>query len=172
MINTRQIPTALSVVSYIFLIWGILAIVGIIGNAIKGSLHLDFNILGFWIFVGLRRYSPGWRACALIFIWIVMIACAAAFTYGLFGHGPAFIKIFGKRYADIPVIWFSIFAAAFFYSNSGCIEFSHDQISGACFMMNHELRPGPALEPTPWTPSDSRETTGYCFSVGRGSYGR
>ena len=114
MTNTRPIPTALSVISYVFLVWGILAVIGIIGKAVRGSFYLDFNILGFWIFAGLRRYSPGWRTCALVFIWLTMIACAVGFIYGLFGHGPAFIKIFGKRYTDIPVISVSIFAAVFF----------------------------------------------------------
>jgi hypothetical protein len=114
MTNTRQIPTALSAVSYVFLILGILAFIGIVGSAIRGSFHLDFNILGFWIFAGLRRYSPGWRTCALVFIWVTMIVCAAGVIYGFVGHGPAFIKFFGKRYMDIPVISVSIFAAVFF----------------------------------------------------------
>jgi hypothetical protein len=113
MTNTCRIPTALSVVSYIFLGLGVLAAVGIIGSAVRGSLDLDFNILGFWIFAGLRRYSPGWRTCALVFIWLVMIVCAATFVYGFFGNGPAFIKIFGKRYADIPFIWVSVTSAVF-----------------------------------------------------------
>jgi hypothetical protein len=114
MTNTRQIPVALSVVSYVFLVLGILAFIGILGSAIRGSFYLDFNILDFWIFSGLRRYSLGWRTCALVFIWIMMLGCVAGFIYGFFGHGPAFIKIFGKRYTDIPVIWVSIFAAVFF----------------------------------------------------------
>jgi hypothetical protein len=114
MTNTRQLPTALSVVSYIFLVWGILAVIGVVGNALRGSFYLDFNILGFWIFFGLRRYSVPWRTCALVFIWLVMIGCAAAFVYGFVGDSPAFIKIFGKRYANIPVIWVSIVSAMFF----------------------------------------------------------
>ena len=114
MTNTRQIPTALSVVSYAFLALGILSLIGIVGSAIRGSFYLDFNILGFWIFAGLRRYSLPWRTCALVFIWLTMIGCAIGFIYGFFGHGPAFIKVFGNRYTDIPVIWISIFAVIFF----------------------------------------------------------
>src|SRR4051812_3852623 len=108
MTNTRQIPTALSAVSYVFLASGILAFIGIAGSAIRGSFLLDFNILGFWIFTGLRRYSVGWRTCALVSIWLTMIVCAVGFVYGFFGHDPAYINIFGKRYTDIPVIWISI----------------------------------------------------------------
>jgi len=114
MTNTRQIPTALSVVSYAFLALGILSFIGIVGSAIRGSFYLDFNILGFWIFAGLRRYSLGWRTCALFFIWLTMIGCAVGFVYGFFGHGPTYIKIFDMRYADIPAISISIVAAVFF----------------------------------------------------------
>ena len=114
MTNTRQIPTGLSVVSYLFFAMGILALVDIIGGAFMGSLNLDFNILGLWVCGGLRRYSPGWRTCALVFIWLDMIASAIGFVYGFVGRGPVFIKIFGQRYADIPVIWVSVVAVIFF----------------------------------------------------------
>ena len=114
MTNTRQIPIGLSVVSYVFFAMGILALVDIIGGAFRGSLNLDFNILGLWICAGLRRYSSGWRTCALVFLWLDMIALAVCLVYGFLGSGPAFIKIFGQRYADIPVIWVSGVAVIFF----------------------------------------------------------
>jgi len=40
---------------------------------LNGSLYFQFNILGFWIYFGLRRYSTGWRTCALVLIWIQLI---------------------------------------------------------------------------------------------------
>jgi len=114
MTNTRQIPTPLSVVSYLFLLMGIMAAIGIIGELTQGSIRLDFDLLGFWIFFGLRRYSQGWRTCALSFIWLQLIALPIVFVYGFFGSGPAFIKIFGVRYADIPIIWVSVVSAVLF----------------------------------------------------------
>jgi hypothetical protein len=113
MTNTRQIPTALSVVSYLFFAMGILALVDMIGSAFRGSFNLDFNLLGLWICAGLRRYSLGWRTCALVFVWLDMIALAFCLVYGFVGRGPAFIKIFGQHYADIPVIWVSVTAMIF-----------------------------------------------------------
>ena len=114
MTNERNIPTPLSVVSYLFLLLGVISGVEILVGATKGSFRFDFGILGLCMFFGLRRYSPGWRTCALVFIWVGMIGMAYAFVYGFFGSGPAFIKILGRRYADIPVIWVSVVAAAFF----------------------------------------------------------
>jgi len=114
MTQKRHIPTSLAVVSFLFLFLGILSAVEIIGEATKGSLQLDFGVLGIGIFFGLRRFSPGWRRCALVFIWLGMITLAVFFVYGFVGHGPAFIKVFGQRHADIPVIWVSVVAAVFF----------------------------------------------------------
>lgn len=114
MTQQRNLPKSLSVVSYLFLLMGIGAVIEILSELTQGSFHLDFDVLGFGIFFGLRRYSQGWRTCALVFIWLWLIALPIVFVYGLVGHGPAFIKIFDKRYADIPVIWVSIFSALFF----------------------------------------------------------
>jgi hypothetical protein len=115
MTGTRQIPTALSVTSYAFFVLGILALIGIIVNATRNSFILDFNILGFWICAGLRRYSQGWRTCALVYICLTMIACAFGVLYGFVDHGPVCVKILGKQYKDIPVTWVSIFSAVYFF---------------------------------------------------------
>jgi hypothetical protein len=110
----RNIPTPLSVVSYLFLLMGIMSVAEIIGELTSGSFRFDFGVLGIGIFFGLRRYSAGWRRCALWFIWLGMIGLAVAFVYGFLGNGPAFIQVFGKRYADIPVISLTVVATVFF----------------------------------------------------------
>ena len=114
MTQERKISTSLSVVSYLFLVMGIMAVIGIFSAFIQGSFHFDFDVLGFWIFYGLRRYSQGWRTCALVFIWLCLITTPIGFFYGFFGSGPVFIKIFGRHYADISVIWISVVSAVFF----------------------------------------------------------
>jgi len=110
----RSIPKSLSVVSYLFLFEGVMAVIRVLGELTQGSFHLDFDILGFWVFWGLRRYSQGWRTCALVFVGFRLIELPIVFIYGFFGSGPAFIKIFGWHYADIPVIWISIVSAGVF----------------------------------------------------------
>ncbi len=81
----RNIPTPLSVVSYLFLLMGIMSVAEIIGELTSGSFRFDFGVLGIGIFFGLRRYSAGWRRCALWFIWLGMIGLAVAFVYGFLG---------------------------------------------------------------------------------------
>lgn len=114
MTDTRPIPVTLSVVSYVFLALAIFAVVGMLGSALRGSIHLDLNVLGFWIFLGLRRYSVTAHTGALILIWITMIACAFGFIFGIFGHGTTFITVFGRHYAEVRSFWLSIIAAIYF----------------------------------------------------------
>jgi hypothetical protein len=73
MTNGRQIPTVLSVVSYLFLIMAVLSVIDIAVSASRGHIHPNFGFLGLWVFDGLRRYSRMWRTCALVFIWLGFI---------------------------------------------------------------------------------------------------
>ena len=114
MTSQRQIPSTLSVVSYVFLAFGILAVIETIGHLMNHSVNVDLNILGLWIFAGLRRYSTGWRTCALVFIWPYLLGCPILFFYGIFGHGTGYLAIFGRPYVHLPAIWTSYFAAASF----------------------------------------------------------
>ena len=114
MTANRQIPTALSVVSWLFLLSGIAAVIHILVQLSKGSVFFDFDVLGLWIFFGLRRFSPGWRTCALFFIWVGLIALPFLFVYGFVGEGPAYLNVFGQRYGDVPMISLSIVAALLF----------------------------------------------------------
>jgi len=114
MTQQRNIPKSLSVVSYLFLLMGVMAAIEILGELTHGSFHLDFDVLGFWIFFGLRRFSKGWRTCALLFTWPWLIELPIVFVCGFFGSGPAFIKIFGWRYEDVPIIWVSVVSVVFF----------------------------------------------------------
>jgi len=88
MLLNRAIPTALSVASYIFLVLAIVAAAEMIFCLLSGSLRLQFNVLGFWIYFGLRRYSTGWRTCALVLIWIQLIVLPIMFVFSVSNGGP------------------------------------------------------------------------------------
>jgi hypothetical protein len=114
MTQDRTIPTPLSVVSYVFLLTGILAAVEIIVGLTRGAFHLNLAILGFWIFFGLRRYSPGWRTCALVFIWIGMIVPSLMFVLLLSLGRLGSVTIFGQRHDGVSPFWILIPVALFF----------------------------------------------------------
>ena len=118
MTNARQIPSALSVVSYIFLVFGISSAVEILVALARGSFHFDLVILGLWIFFGLRRYSPGWRTCALVFIWsgliTIPIGVVLLLSASLLSGQGVEVVISGQRHEDISAIWVCIPLALFF----------------------------------------------------------
>jgi len=110
----RQIPTALSVVSYLFLITGILAVIEIIVSATRGAIHPNFLFLGLWIFGGLRRYSRGWRTCALVFIWISLIFLAVIIGVILFVGGALWQRPSDHNVVELPLVWSLMIVVPFF----------------------------------------------------------
>jgi hypothetical protein len=89
MTDRHEIPTALSVASYVFLGLAIVAVAEMIYHLLSGSLSFQFNILGFWIYFGLRRYSAGWRTCALVLIWIQLIVLPIMLVFSVSDAGPS-----------------------------------------------------------------------------------
>ncbi len=71
---------ALSTVSYLFLVVGIIALAEMVRHAAQGVVHFNFGVLGIGVFFGLRRYSRLWRYIALIFtIYGIVTLCVALF---------------------------------------------------------------------------------------------
>ena len=97
--HTRRTQSALSVVSYLFLLIGVIAFIEMVGHAIKGAFHFSFGILGIGIFAGLRRYSRIWRWCALAFIWYGIVALSYALLVCLYSQPVA---------SGAPAAWLSI----------------------------------------------------------------
>jgi hypothetical protein len=85
--NRGQIPSVLSVVAAIFLVLAIIAVAEMVYSLLSGSLRFQFNALGFWIYFGLRRFSAGWRTCALVLIWIQLIMLPVMFVFSIASDG-------------------------------------------------------------------------------------
>jgi hypothetical protein len=86
MTNKRQLQTELSAVSIVFLVLAFIAVIIMVYAVMTGSLRLEFNVLGFWIYFGLRRFSTGWRTCALVLIWIELIIMPIAVVLSIKGE--------------------------------------------------------------------------------------
>jgi len=110
----RQIPTTLSVVSYLFLIEGVLSVIEIVFSATRGAVHPDFGFLGLFIFGWLRRYSRGWRTCALVFIWIDLIFLAFVIGLVLYDGGAVWRSLSGREFVSIPLGWSLMMLVPFF----------------------------------------------------------
>ncbi|WP_146132083.1 hypothetical protein [Pleurocapsa sp. CCALA 161] len=107
--NERTIPMALNIVAIVYLLSGIIAVFNIIFHLSRSSLYLDFNVLGFPIFFGLRSFSPGWRTCALVSTWLNLlftpvIAVIAVKSHAIF----VTFEVFGAYISPLWVTDFSI----------------------------------------------------------------
>jgi len=96
-------------VSYIFLFIGLIALIEMIGRAVRGSFHFNFGILGIGIYTGLRRYSRIWRTCALLFTWYGIITLSFAVFICLYGEPPtANSMLLSQRLSTVSANWLAI----------------------------------------------------------------
>lgn len=94
---------ALSMVSYVFLFVGVIALTEMIWHTAKGSFHFNFGILGIGIFAGLRRYSRVWRYCALLFTWYGIVTVSIALYISLNGAPVSRALMFNsQRISNLP----------------------------------------------------------------------
>lgn len=93
---------ALSTVSYLFLIVGIMACLQIVASALSGSYRLNFGAIGLagiGIFIGLRKYSPVWHKCALLFSAYFIITLSVTIIICLFSQ-----SFFGRIFLGEPLV--------------------------------------------------------------------
>jgi hypothetical protein len=101
--------SALSAVSYLFLVIGVIALIEMIARATRGSFHFNFGILGIAIYAGLRRRSRVWRTCALLFTCYGIFTLSFALLICLCGDPPSGSSMFlSDRLATMPANWLSI----------------------------------------------------------------
>jgi hypothetical protein len=105
----REIPPVLAIVAYLFLLQSVLALFEMIGKWIDHNANIDFTVfLGILTYLGLRRFSKGWRTWALITLWLDMIGCSIGFVWCLRDPVPWDFLFLGKSIAEIPSIWVAI----------------------------------------------------------------
>jgi len=105
--NKGDFPKAFSLNAYLFLLMGILGFVDIVLQITRGSFIWDYNVLGIGIFFGLRRYSRGWRTCALVLNWGVFCLIPLVFLWEISREGVAF-------FTNMQNVWIFLYMAASF----------------------------------------------------------
>ncbi|MHC4476397.1 MAG: hypothetical protein ACYTEL_12165 [Planctomycetota bacterium] len=108
------LPGSLNVVAGLFIIGGIFAVIEMVIALTQNRISINFGVLGLFIGPGLLKLRPGWRTCALVFIWIGLVALPIIFLLGLSGMGPGYFNVFGVPLARIPGWWVSIGVIPFF----------------------------------------------------------
>jgi hypothetical protein len=102
MIENRRVPISLKIVAALFIFGGISALIEVIVAFMHRSLNINFGILGLFIGPGLLALRPGWRTCALILIWIGLIAFPLFAVLVLAYHPPLNISLFGQDIGKAP----------------------------------------------------------------------
>ncbi len=93
----QQIPTSLKIVAMLFILGGIIDVLGMIVSLTRGQFRIDFGFLGIFIGCGLLSLRPGWRTFALIVLWVSMIIIPILAVYMLVQPGPLKFSILGQK---------------------------------------------------------------------------
>ena len=93
----QHMPISLKVVAILFFLGGIYAVIEVIVAIAHSRININFGVLGLFIGPGLLALRPGWRTCALVFIWIALVFLPI-FTVLMFFHsGPLDFNVFGQK---------------------------------------------------------------------------
>jgi hypothetical protein len=105
--SQHRIPTALSILSYLFLVYGLWSAIIQITQlyfALRGyGLGIHPEIISIWVFAGLRRRSPAWRICALVLIWLAILVPLLGLGYALVVGQPVLVNGWHQQYFISPL---------------------------------------------------------------------
>lgn len=93
----RVLPLALKIVAIIFILGGITALIEVIVSLMNKRIDINFGVLGIFIGIGLFKLSQGWRICALVLTWVVLITVPVIGIMFLGHPGPLDFSIFGQK---------------------------------------------------------------------------
>lgn len=108
------LPGSLNVVAGLFIISGIFAVIEMAVALTQNRISINFGVLCLFIGPGLLKLRRGWRTCALVYIWIGLVAFPIIFLLGLSGTVPGYFHVFGIQLDRIPGWWVSIGAIPLF----------------------------------------------------------
>ena len=115
MSSLRPIPKALAIVAILFLLEGVGSIAKILVKLYSGSVFIDFGVLGIPIFFGLRRFSAGWRTCALLFLWMGLLIAPIMFISGFVVAHSVDSDLCGIPLGKVAPIWGTIISVPLFF---------------------------------------------------------
>ena len=100
----QPLPTALKVVAWLFLGFGVLAAVGLIADFSHGKLNLNCGVLGIFAGPGLLRRRRRWRTCALLLLWLDLVLIPIGIVFLLANYSsPATPDFHGLVVGTVPL---------------------------------------------------------------------
>ncbi len=92
-----DIPISLKIVAWLFIISGVFSVIEVAVSLMNGRINLNLGVLGLFIGPGLLNLRPGWRTCALVFIWIALILVPVVVIILMGVSGPLDVTVFGQK---------------------------------------------------------------------------
>ncbi len=99
---SRQIPFSLKVVSVVFILGGVSAVIEMIVSLTYNHFSINTGVLGLFIGFGLLRLSKGWRTCGLVFTWISLVGIPIIGLIFLSYSGPLDLNVYGQTVGHVP----------------------------------------------------------------------
>jgi len=97
----RVAPWDLFLIAILFILGGITAVISMIIALAQGRLSINFGAIGIFVGIGLLRFSPGWRTCALVLTWFGIVVSPLLALIGVLSGKPATLRL--PFQAPIPV---------------------------------------------------------------------
>ncbi len=97
----RRIPVSLSVVAILFIIGGISSVLEVGFALTQNRISINFGVLGLFIGPGLLALKPGWRTCALVFVWIGLIGVPLVALFMLGSSQPVNFAVLGQKLGQV-----------------------------------------------------------------------
>ena len=109
-----KLPTSLFVVAVLFIVHGAFSLMEVLVSLINSGININLGVLGLFIGPGLLRLGQGWRTCALVLIWIAMVAVPLISLLMFAADGPLDFKLFGQTVGHVPKAFGLMFAIMIF----------------------------------------------------------
>ncbi len=108
----KQNPLSLIIVAFIFLGIGVETLFEMLMSFYNKEPSINPLPLGILVFFGLLMHKNGWRTCALIFIWFVMIVIPPLFILNIINREFIRFNVFGvsSQTMSLPVVLFTLLA--------------------------------------------------------------
>jgi hypothetical protein len=107
--SNQPVPLSLKIVAGLFIFEGVCAAIWTLLSLMHGRVYLpgDLGILGLFIGPGLLRFSRGWRTCALVFLWITLVATSIVALLLLISRKPINVGALGWLAVRgfVPALW-------------------------------------------------------------------
>ena len=103
MIATRRFNRSIPIIGWCFILFGLLAVLNVIGGALDHRINLDLNVFALPIGIGIMQRRALARRWGLVVLWIATFELIVGLGLVALKGGPIEAKIWGRPIGSFPV---------------------------------------------------------------------